>query len=318
MPVVNNSKPRPNPLSNPGAGVRGGRVPSGGWGARGDSPPFAQGPKTGPNPMSNPPVRNWAEVQPGDTWQSIADRTGIKVQELRNRNRWLTGSEMMNLRQLRDGGRIRLTDRPELTRNRHMVRGDQMTWENLARRFNIPVEELLELNGVRVRDDGGYRRRIDQGTRVQLRPRSGGAGPVQNSLDPWMQLQFETMRGDAQDAYDDAIIGLDEAVGMGGLMHTRTINDLTRTYDDTRRGVTPAMARRGLLDSGVRVQAVQDMADAFSRQTGRVESDYAIQQEQWAAQRAMLDTRLREAMALITQREQEARTQAAQSNIGAG
>lgn len=136
-------------------------------------------------------------------------------------------------------------------------------------------------------------------------------GPVQNSLDPFDIIQFDTQRFNTNQSFAQQLTMLDQDEGIARLRRTRTLRDLTRQFREAQMAEGASTARRGLLNSGIRNQIVRQMAEGDQRARGEVEFNYGVQQGNFANQRALLERQLAEALGQINLNEAMLRTQLA-------
>lgn len=124
-------------------------------------------------------------------------------------------------------------------------------------------------------------------------------GPVQNSLDPFDIIEFDNQRFNVNQSFGQQLTMLDQDEGLARLRRTRTLRDLTRQFRDAQMAETAGTARRGLLNSGIRNQIIQRMAEGDQRARGEVEFNFGVQQGNFANQRALLERQLAEALGQI-------------------
>lgn len=134
---------------------------------------------------------------------------------------------------------------------------------------------------------------------------------VQNSLDPFTQIQFGTQRQNLNTGAISQFADLNFAQGLQGLRRERSISNVTRNFNRSRTALTDALARRGLLRSGVRTTQTNELTDDFNRQVGGIRFEGEVTDAGFDQQRRDIERRLVEALGGIDLDEQLLRAQLA-------
>jgi hypothetical protein len=102
----------------------------------------------------------------------------------------------------------------------------------------------------------------------------------QGYLSPTELIGFEQQRSQLRRGTAQGLGQITFDRGLNNVRRTRSITDLTRTFNRRREGINASFANRGLLNSGIKNFARTDLRGAFDRGMGSINFESGLIDDQ--------------------------------------